>query len=67
MIPVFIIVVFIIFSYLCWKYKEKILELIKGEKTKENLVNEVEDVEMLTKKEKRFKKLDFFIIFFESF
>ena len=34
------------------KYKEKILELIKWGKTKENLVNEVEDVEMLTKKEK---------------
>ena len=49
---VFIIGVFIIFSYLCWKYKEKILELIKWGKTKENLVNEVEDVEMLTKKEK---------------
>lgn len=52
MMTVFIIVVFIIFSYLCWKYKEKILELIKWGKTKENLVNEVEDVEMLTKKEK---------------
>ena len=34
------------------KYKGKILESIKGEKTKENLVNEVEDVELLTKKEK---------------
>ena len=52
MMTVFIIGVFIIFSYLCWKYKEKILELIKWGKTKENLVNEVEDVEMLTKKEK---------------
>ena len=34
------------------KYKGKILESIKWEKTKENLVNEVEDVELLTKKEK---------------
>ena len=36
-------------SYLCWKYKEKILDLIKWEKTKENLVNE----DLLAKKEKK--------------